>query len=207
MQAVGGDFYDFIPLDDDHLGIAIGDVSDHGVPAAIFMALTVTLLRAEARRSLAPDEVVSRVNQQLLEINDTGMFVTLLYGVLDVRQGNFKYVRAGHEKPIFVTATGDLQDFPKGVGQLVGILDPVQLETQQVRLAQGDTMVLFTDGVTEANDSEGNFFGGDRLREAIQGLAGGAAQAICQDLYDRVAGYRGTLPAQDDTTILVVQKN
>jgi sigma-B regulation protein RsbU (phosphoserine phosphatase) len=143
---VGGDFYDFISLDDRRLGIAIGDVSGHGVPAALFMALTVTLLPAEACRDCSPSEVLRAVNHQLLNVNSEGLFVTVLYGVLDRTTGEFTYARAGHESPIHCLATGELIVPDLGPGQLLGFWGDVRLSEQSISLAPGSTLMLYTDG-------------------------------------------------------------
>jgi sigma-B regulation protein RsbU (phosphoserine phosphatase) len=105
-KAVGGDFFDFIPLNENSLGIAIGDVSDKGVPSAIFMAMTRSLVRAESRRSLVPSEVLRAVKGHLLDLNEAGMFVTVLYGVLHHPSRRFSYVRAGHTLPVLCNSSG-----------------------------------------------------------------------------------------------------
>jgi CRP-like cAMP-binding protein len=125
MAAVGGDFFDVIPLGDEKLGIVAGDVSDHGVPAALFMAMTVTLIRAASRRIDSPIEVLQSVNRNLLEMNDHGMFVTILYGIMDCATREFEYARAGHTLPMMVDSQGDLVDMAHDSGQLLGLFtDP-----------------------------------------------------------------------------------
>ncbi len=162
MRAIGGDFYDFISLDDNTLGIAVGDVSGHGVPAALFMALTVTLLRAEACRDCSPREVLRGVNRQLLNLNREGMFVTVLYGVLDGATGKFTYARAGHELPLFCTASGELIVPELGPGRVLGLFDDLHLAESTMNLAQGGTLLLYTDGVVEA--FAGDLAGGEQGR-------------------------------------------
>ncbi|MFH0808983.1 MAG: SpoIIE family protein phosphatase, partial [Pseudomonadota bacterium] len=137
MRAVGGDFYDFIALDKDLLGVAVGDVMDHGVPAALLMAITVTLLRVEARRSPSPRQVVANINRQLLEHSDLGIFATLLYGVLDVTTGRFKYVRAGHELPLLLDPDRQVIPLKSGCGQPVGMLAEPCLDVHEVDLLPG----------------------------------------------------------------------
>jgi sigma-B regulation protein RsbU (phosphoserine phosphatase) len=116
-RAVGGDFYAFIDLDENRVGIAVGDVSDKGVPAALFMALTFSLIHTEARRSSSPRDVLSTVNQYLLSMNESGMFVTVLYGILDRLTREFWYARAGHDQPIVLDADGHLLEFALGRGK------------------------------------------------------------------------------------------
>ena len=206
MSTVGGDFYDFIPLGKDHLGIAIGDVSDHGVPAALFMAMTVTLLRAESRRTPAPSpkEILLNVNDQLIEMNETGIFVTMLYGVLDFNTQLFNYVRAGHEIPIVCNSQGDLSALPQGKGQLIGILEKPTLDVNQMQLTHGCTLLMFTDGVNEAANTQGSLYGHDRLRQDLAALREAPAQELCEGILERVESYRGGNSQQDDITMLAV---
>ena len=202
MSAVGGDFFDFLNLGDGRLGIAVGDVSDHGVPAALFMAMTVTLLRAEAGRGSSPRDVLLRVNQQLLDLNETGMFVTILYGELDLNSNRFSYVRAGHEMPLVYLPSGDFLDLPQGQGQLMGIIDGPSLDEQQIDLTPGSTLVLYTDGVHEASDLRGVLFGLDRLRQSVAESPPSRAQKLCEHVMDRVRLYRGSDAQQDDITLV-----
>lgn len=206
MSAVGGDFYDFIPLGKDRLGIAIGDVSDHGVPAALFMAMTVTLLRAESRRSsaLSPKEILLNVNKQLLEMNETGIFVTMLYGELDINNRVFSYVRAGHEIPVVCNAQGDYSELARSKGQLIGVLEKPILQENRIQLTHGCTLLMFTDGVNEAANPEWNLFGHDRLRRELAARREAPAQELCEGILESVESYRGDSPQQDDITMLVV---
>jgi serine phosphatase RsbU (regulator of sigma subunit) len=206
MSAVGGDFYDFIPLGSDRLGIAIGDVSDHGVPAALFMAMTVTLLRAEARRAsaLSPKEILLNVNEQLLGMNETGIFVTMLYGELDYERRLFSYVRAGHEIPIICNAQGDLSELPQGKGQLMGILETPVLDENRMQLSHGCNLLMFTDGVNEAANDDGDLFGHERLRQDLSALRGSTAQELCARILKNVETFRGGNAQQDDITMVAV---
>ncbi len=205
MRAVGGDFFDFIPLGKNQLGIAVGDVSDHGVPAALFMAITVTLLRAEARRKVPPPEVLARVNEQLLELNETGMFVTILYGVLDLATAEFTFVRAGHEPPVIFDSASARIALPREPGQLLGILDEPELCAQRVSLPAGGLLVLYTDGITETVDSRGDLFTAGRLSEVVGTHLAEPPQEICDRVLEGVARYRGTDGPQDDITIVAVR--
>jgi len=206
MSAVGGDFYDFIPLGKDRIGIAIGDVSDHGVPAALFMAMTVTLLRAESRRSsaLSPKEILLNVNKQLLEMNETGIFVTMLYGELDFNDRVFSYVRAGHEIPVVCNAQGDYSELAQSKGQLIGVLENPILQENRIQLTHGCTLLMFTDGVNEAANPEWNLFGHDRLRRELAARRDAPAQELCEGILESVESYRGGSSQQDDITMLAV---
>jgi sigma-B regulation protein RsbU (phosphoserine phosphatase) len=205
MSAVGGDFFDFIPLDGDRLGIAVGDVSDHGVPAALFMALTATLLRAGAHRFDSPREVLRSVNHHLLDINDAGMFVTVLYGVLDYATRDFTYARAGHEPLIVFDAHGKWVEQSRVPGQLLGILPEPVLEVQRVTLTPGSTLFLYTDGVNEAFNVRDEMFGEARLRQAIAAHRRDSAQALCEGVLDHVTSFRGRAAQRDDVALAAVQ--
>jgi sigma-B regulation protein RsbU (phosphoserine phosphatase) len=205
MRAVGGDFYDFISLDEDLLGIAVGDVMDHGVPAALLMALTVTLLRVEARRSPSPRKVVANVNRQLLERNDLGIFATLLYGILDVTSGRFKYVRAGHELPVLLDGDGRVTRFQPGCGQPLGLLADPCLDVHEVDLVPGSLILLFTDGVKETSDPSGQLFGMDRLTAQLQGQPARSAADTCQGVIQALARFRQSTPQSDDITLLAIR--
>ena len=205
MSAVGGDFYDFIPLGDDTLGIAVGDVSDHGVPAALLMALTVTLLRAEARRAASPREALSLINQQLIEGNDLGMFVTLLFGTLDVNTRRFEYIRAGHDLPLVLQADGQPVDLKHSPGQPLGLVPQPAFDEGSVALSPGGLMLIYTDGVTETTDPEGEMFGVKGVRAVLQDPLERSADRACDDLITALNGFRDGLPQGDDITLVAVR--
>ena len=204
-RAVGGDFFDFIPLSESTLGIVIGDVSDKGVPAALFMALTSNLLRAEARRASSVSDALRHVHRQLLEINDAGMFVSLLYGVLNATTREFRYARAGHELPLLYDAQGELVGLSYTDGQPLGAMDGILLDEQTVVLPSGSTVLLYTDGVTDVLDAQGNQFSLERLRQALSAQRSAPAQAICDTLLDMTAAYRAATPQYDDITLVAVR--
>jgi serine phosphatase RsbU (regulator of sigma subunit) len=204
-RAVGGDFYAFIELDENRVGIAVGDVSDKGVPAALFMALTFSLINTEARRSPSPREVLSNVNQYLLSMNESGMFVTVLYGIFDRLTREFRYARAGHDKPIVLDANGQAIELVVKPGQLLGVLPAPALDEQHLILPAGSTLLMFTDGVTEAMDVDGQLFGLGRLRTALQASRAGRAQSICAEIWRVVQTFSGDQPAHDDVTLVAVK--
>jgi serine phosphatase RsbU (regulator of sigma subunit) len=204
-RAVGGDFFDFVPLNENTLGIVVGDVSDKGVPAALFMALTSNLVRAEARRSGSPGDVLRNVNRQLMEINDAGMFVTLFYGVLDSATRHLRYARAGHELPIIYDARGDLIELPQTPGLPLGVADEILLDEQTIVLPFGGTVMLYTDGMTDALDAEANQFGMERLRQALLHLRNSPAQAICDTLLQVSENHRAETPQYDDITLVAIR--
>lgn len=205
MRAVGGDFYDIIDLGEDRIGVAVGDVSDHGVPAALFMAMTVTLLRAEALRSTSPKEVFSRVNRQLLTTNDTNMFVTALYGVLNCTTREFKYARAGHELPIVIHQNGELKQIPISNGMPLGLFEDPTFDEGSLTLRDHDTLFLYTDGLTDAIDPGNVHFGKERLHQILRGNSQHIPGGLCQKIFSYVQAYRGEMPQFDDITLLSLQ--
>jgi len=205
MAQVGGDFYDFIPLTDNTVAIVVGDVADHGVPAALFMALTVTLLRAESQRSDNPGDVLRSVNHHLLRMNETGMFVTIFYGLLDCTRCEFRYARAGHETPIAVALNGETVSFDRRTGQLIGVLPDPVLDEGILSLPQDSVLLLFSDGITEANDKDGNLFGKERLLEVLRGGYHHSAQDLCNHIWDALEAYRGETVQHDDVTIVAIK--
>lgn len=204
MRAVGGDLYDFISLGKDKLGIAIGDVSDHGVPAALFMALTITLLRAEARRTRTPREAIYSVNRQLLEINDTGMFVTLLYGVLDLVTHEFHYCRAGHELPLISVRGGKFKPAPMHHGMPLGIVDEPTLDEQTIRLESNSTLVVYTDGVTDELNQGKVAFGKERLLATLEEISTISATGLCHRVLEAVQSYSVGTDQFDDIAMLSI---
>ncbi len=205
VSSVGGDLFDFVSLTGNRLGIAIGDVSGHGVPAALFMALVFSLMRGEASRGAPPSRVLRNVNRLLLGMSDSGMFVTMLYGILDGPRREFCYARAGHALPLVMDARGEATYSPMGVGQPLGLFDDMLLDAQTVTIPPGGRLLLFTDGVTEASDAEGHLFGQERLCDALRRAQGASAQGLCQAAYDAVRSFCGGSSSADDILLVVVQ--
>jgi sigma-B regulation protein RsbU (phosphoserine phosphatase) len=203
-RMVGGDLYDFIPLSDEALAIVIGDVSDKGVPAAIFMAQTHALIRAEAHHNRSPRETLQRVNQYLMGMNAADLFVTVLYGILNRVTGEFRYARAGHELPLLLRRDGTVEEPPLGQGSPLGIFDDVLLDEAQVRVTSGTTMVLLTDGVTETFNRQNEQFGAERIRQVLASQAEVEAQGVCNALLAAVSRFRGDAPVHDDVTRVAV---
>lgn len=204
-KAVGGDLYDFMLLDDATVGIAIGDVSGKGVPAALFMAMTRSLLRAEAAAARSPREVLLGVNRHLLSMNDAGMFVTILYGVLDPASRRFHYARAGHPLPILCDALGTIHTPCVKPGQPVGLLSEPELDQQFLEIPAGSTLILHTDGMTDAGSDAGELFGGSRLHREIGIQFRLPPQALCDQLIKVVLDYSGESRVQDDMALVALR--
>jgi phosphoserine phosphatase RsbU/P len=204
-RIVGGDFYDFIPLSDKTLGIVVGDVSGKGTPAALFMAMVQSLMRTEARLAASVEEALQGVNRNLLEANDSQMFVTILYGVLNRQTCEFHYGRAGHEVPIVCNAQG-ISVIPfRGHGEPLGIIPHPTIDEQTVELCPGDTLLIFSDGITDAFDEKGVAFGVDRLREALDSYCNEPPQEVCDRLIDSVMEYQYPMDQHDDVTVVTIR--
>jgi sigma-B regulation protein RsbU (phosphoserine phosphatase) len=203
-RAVGGDLFDFIRLDKDNIGIVIGDVSDKGVPAALFMALVRSLIRAEAYRSLLPAEVLRRVNGHLLEMNELGMFITMIYGVLNRTRREFVYARAGHELPLLYDQRGGPIQVGETRGMLMGIFPDILIDEQILSIPPGGTLILYTDGATDAVDKDERRYGLERLGEAVRANQDAPAQVVCSRVLEAIQAYHGKIPQADDITLVVV---
>lgn len=206
-RAVGGDFYNLFDLGDDRLGIVLGDVSDKGVPAALIMSMTQTLVRVEASRDPTPARVVMDVNRYLLQHAGSQMFVTLLYGILDCTSGRFQYARAGHPPPVVFNRKDKLPvSLDYSPGQPVGILDDVLLDEREVIIPSGGAFVLFSDGVTEATNTLDQPFGEQGLLDLLASLDCASAQATCARIYEAVISYTHPRPQQDDVALICIRR-
>jgi hypothetical protein len=199
-KEVGGDYYDFIDLGGGRWGIAIADVSGKGVPAALVMAMTHSLLRVTARQNQSPATVLSLINQTLYEETDPQVFVSMLYGIWDVAAGRFVYANAGHERPLLLRASATACEVLTPGGIALGATPDASgsLQDCTVELHPGDALVLYTDGVTEAMDARGQMLGAARLREAIQSIRDGIVDAIMS----QINAFTGTATQYDDITIV-----
>ncbi len=204
---VGGDFYDVFLIDENKVGVVIGDVADKGVPSAIFMAQTHALMYAEARRGRSPGEVLREVNRDLARMNATGLFVTIIYGVLDGESGRFEYARAGHELPLLRCLGNQAKLVEWSQGQPVGLFDQPVFDEQQIRLKPGATLLLYTDGITDCRNAKGEFFGVDRLCLSMAGPRAGDAQHACDEIWKSLHKHLGQSAQDDDVTLLAVQRD
>jgi serine phosphatase RsbU (regulator of sigma subunit) len=204
-RQVGGDFYDVIVLDDDHLGIIIADVSDKGMPAALYMALTRSLLLAEARRSTSPRAVLENVNRLLLELGQSQQFVSVFYGVVNRQTHQLVYARAGHDRPLLVRGEAI---FPlSGRGMVLGIFPdvPFFLSEEILDLQPGDRLVLYTDGLTDTTSPEGQFYGLERLVQQLHQCGEVLSGDLCAAIFQDLRAYQSTSEQFDDMTMLVME--
>ena len=204
-REVGGDFYDFFPVDDAHLGIVVGDVSGKGVPAALFMAVSRTVLRSVALARLAPAECLRRVNALLCLENSAELFVSVFYGVLDTRTGELAYSNGGHNPPYVVRGTGEVRLLEHDGGTVLGVLDDAGYEERRVALGPGDGVFLYTDGVTEAMDADGALFSDPRLETVLAAHGDSTPEAITRAVIDEVRRYSASVPQSDDITALALR--
>jgi serine phosphatase RsbU (regulator of sigma subunit) len=205
-RLVGGDFYDFIYLGQSRLSLVIGDVSDKGLPAALSMAQTASLLRLGSEHSDNPSQLLRNVNHYLLKRNAPGMFVTLIYGILDCRTGELSYTRAGHPPPVVLNAQGEVIKIPMLAGQPLGLFDSAALDVQEVVLPPGGLILLYSDGLSEAADPQGQEFGVGRIVQVLSDQRLESASQICHLLWEAMTAHSGEMHHQDDFVTVVVKR-
>jgi serine phosphatase RsbU (regulator of sigma subunit) len=205
-RTVAGDMYDFIPLSHNKVGIVVGDVTDKGFPAAIVMAQTHALLRAEAYRASSPLEALQAVNQHLLAINSSGLPVTAIFGVLDGTTHEFNYARAGHELPLICTAEGEVTLAEKSLGQPLGYFDEPELDENTITLPSGGTFLLYTDGVTDGLDHLDLASMYEWLMSEISLCGGKTAQDMCDHVLEVTTTRQGDRLLLDDVTLVAVHR-
>jgi len=202
-QLVGGDFYQFSEVQPGMLWFAVGDVSDKGLPAALFMARATSVLEISARAARPVDEVLRAAARRLAENNDTCMFTSVLCGRVDVETGEFWMASAGHEPPLRLCANGHVETVAMETGSVLGIEADLRFPVLHGTLSRGETLVLFTDGVSEAFDGDNHAFGRSGLRQALQ--AGLSAQAQCDHVLEQVHLHAGDAAQSDDITLLAIR--
>lgn len=203
-KEVGGDFYDYFPIDDEHLAVVVADVSGKGIPAAFFMAISRTLLKSNALHLRHPGKTISALNDQLCAENDQMMFVTVFYGVLHLPTGKFTYVNAGHNPPLRLR-DGKAQYFPSGVNMALAVLEDQEYGEGEVQLEIGETLLLYTDGVTEATDAAGALFGEPALHASTEAISHDlGTAAIPQHILQAVRDFENGAAQADDITIVAL---
>lgn len=205
-REVGGDFYDFFELPDGKLGLVIADVADKGMPAALFMSLTRTLVRAAALEAASPAGVLARVNDLLVPDAQDGMFVTAFYAVLSLQTGQLAYASAGHNPPLLLRPRTGEEEWLRSEGMVLGVLEGIHLGERIVALEPGDVLVFYTDGVTEAFSPGGDIYGEGRLQAAIEAAADTPAQAMLEAICASVSDFVGDNPPSDDLTLMVLRR-
>lgn len=204
-KEVGGDLYDFFLLDDDHLCFTVGDVSGKGVPASLFMAVTKTLIKAKADIKLGPDEILYQVNNELCKDNDSGMFVTEFLGILTISSGDVVFSNGGHNVPYLLRANGTVEALPKIPGMALGVMEDVGYVQANICLNAGDSLVLYTDGVTEAMNPAGELLDEIRLENILRKSEPKTAQEEVRHILDSTRQFVNGASQSDDITILVIK--
>ncbi len=204
-RKVGGDFYDYLPLGGDRVGFLIGDVSGKGVPAAIFMGVSRTALRATAKRGLSPGACLAEANRILCADSDEQVFVSIFYAILDTRSGLLVYSSAGHNPPFLVRAGGAVEALGPPDGPVAGMLEDAAFGERSLTLAPGEALFLYTDGITEAMDAEKNLFSEQRLARLLESHGRERARAIVERIAAEIRAFIGETPQWDDMTCMVVR--
>ena len=205
-RQVGGDFYDVIVLPGGRLGLLIADVSDKGMPAALFMALTRTLIRAVVVNTPSPAETLQRVNALIIPDNRQSMFVTAVYGVLSIESGEFTYANAGHNPPVWMSRAGKMCEFLPRTGAALGIIEDLPMDQRTFSIGPDDLLLLYTDGLTEAFSPNDDTFGEERLQQALKLAETSSARGVLDAIEASVNQFMNPLPAADDLTMLALKR-
>ncbi len=204
-KEVGGDFYDFFFIDHDRLAFVIGDVSGKGVPAAIFMAVSRTLLKAIASQVVNPGESLRRINTMLIPESGGRMFVTVFYGVLNTKTGEVQFAFGGHNPPYIKRKDGPIERINHESGFLLGMLDDMEYDVHKIVLRPGDTILLYTDGVTEAMNANAELFEESRLEGSLTRLNGAPLRELLDGINADLMQFAAGAPQADDITMLALQ--
>lgn len=204
-QTVGGDYFDYIPVDENRLAVCVGDVMGKGLPASLLMANAQATVRGQTPWTASVAECLVRSNKLLFESTSPGAFVTLFYGMLDTTDHCFRYSNAGHNRPLLIRQGQEPEEIPGG-GLVLGAVQNFAYKEAAFTLAPGDVLLIYSDGIPEARNRSGEQFGEARLAEVLKLYAGDSAQAIIDAVLHAVKQFAGTTPQTDDITLLVVQR-
>ena len=204
-KMVGGDLYDYFMIDEDHLGLVIGDVSGKGVPASLFMMVAASLIRNAVLAGNPPGEALRMVNTQMCARNPNDMFVTVWLGVLELSTGLLTAVNAGHEYPALKKASGTFELFKDRHGFVIGGMDGVRYRPYTLQLEAGDTLFVYTDGVPEATSAQEELFGTDRMLQALRSRETGTPDELLEAVRQSIAAFVGPAPQFDDLTMLCIR--
>lgn len=204
-KEVGGDFYDFFLVDDDHLAVVIADVSGKGVPAALFMVIAKTLIKDHTQSGKPPEEVFTEVNRQLCEANDENLFVTAWMGVLEISTGKLVYVNAGHNPPVIGRKNGETEFLRSRPGFVLAGLDFTKYRAGSLELMPGDLLYLYTDGVTEAMNTAQELYGEERLKRTLDANVSAAPEEIFKAVKKDLVDFVADAPQFDDITMLAMR--
>ena len=203
---IGGDFYDFFRIDDDHIALVIGDVCGKGIPAALFMAVSRTFIRSVGMQFEHVGECMTNVNRLLASSSVEYMFVTVFYAIYDMRTGLLTYCNGGHNPPFLLHANGTTEELPVSDNLIVGALKGIEFKENTLQLDHCDTLVMYTDGVPEAMKPTREVFGMKRFGNTLSGLIGKSSQEVVETVKAEVADFIGDDEQSDDITLLVVKR-
>lgn len=206
-KEVGGDFYDFYFIDEDHLAFLIADVSGKGIPAAMFMMRSKTIIKSYAESGMSVEEVFTLANEKLCEGNDAGMFVTAWMGILNIRNGKVLFANAGHNHPLVKHSDGTFEYLKSRAGFVLAGMEGVRYRKNELVLEPGDAIYLYTDGVTEATDLNEELYGEDRLHSILEKYKDETMEVICSEIKKDVDLFAGEAPQFDDITMLALKYN
>ena len=206
-KEVGGDFYDFYFIDEDHLAFLIADVSGKGIPAAMFMMRSKTIIKSYAESGMSVEEVFTLANEKLCEGNDAGMFVTAWMGILNIRNGKILFANAGHNHPLVKHSDGTFEYLKSRAGFVLAGMEGVRYRKNELVLEPGDAIYLYTDGVTEATDLNEELYGEDRLHSILEKYKDETMEVICSEIKKDVDLFAGEAPQFDDITMLALKYN
>jgi sigma-B regulation protein RsbU (phosphoserine phosphatase) len=204
-REVGGDFYDFFQIDPAHLCFVIADVSGKGVPASLFMAVTKTLVKATAREGITPADILTQVNQELASDNETSMFVTIFCGILNIDNGEVLYANAGHNPPLLVRKGGEVSCLENSGGLVMGAMEGVCYQGERLVLEPGESLFLYTDGVTEAMNAKEEMFSEERLQKELASLHQESIEALVKGVMGKITDFSEGFPQSDDITMMVLR--
>ena len=204
-KEVGGDLYDFFMVDKYRLGIVIGDVSGKGIAAALLMAVCKTLLKATAYKGMPADSILSEVNNILVDESPSNMFVTVFYGVLDTRSGAFEYSNGGHNSPYLLANDGSVKQLPDVGGLLLGAMKDVEYQSNVIMLQPGESLIFYTDGVTEAFNKDNEEYKESRLEKVFEGKNSLNANEIVTSVFEDVQTFTNGVEQSDDITCLALK--
>ena len=204
-KSIGGDFYDVFFVTPNKLFIAVGDVSGKGISAALFMVQTIMHLKTQALLEFNPDEILERVNNSLCKNNTTSMFVTIFCGILDIETGEFVYSNGGHNPPLTDAISGKFEFMPVPQGVVLGFVEGVKYKSLHLQLKPGDTLFVYTDGVTEAENRQKDLFSDEKLLNLLMDLGRGSAQKIIELVKGEISAFSEGVDQSDDITMLTLR--
>lgn len=203
---VGGDFYDFFRLNEDHIGLVMADVSGKGIPAAIFMAVSRTLVRTVGMQGYSPEETLRKSNELLASESVDCMFVTVFYAIYNIKTGDIQYCNGGHNSPYILRANGTIEQLPISPNGIVGVVEGLEFKGAETHLDAGDTIIMYTDGVNEAINNQEEEYGDARMEETLKSLNGKTCREMIDGQLASVNAFAGEAEQSDDITIMAVRR-